>query len=362
MREQSRQDQVLATSKGGLKLVEGGVGLNFQDEGHVGAVEGEAFTLDSFLLLAVLSLEVIEAEDLGVLLGQVLIWVPVAVLERTDTSVLLETLPGVLEGSVHLIGEVHVIAVTILQLRMFLMLLGHSLVVNKVLVFVFFVVALFVVAVVDRVVVVALATHHGNLHVIHHVYDVVLLVKLGERTVEGGRVHLGSALHVFVDVHAASSLLVIFHGVHQLFFRDIGLLGSEGVGNLLDLVVIDLLSLFQLVDNLSSLGSGHSLLGRQARLFVGHVKRTLSGSLLTRSSGSVPAANDTLGPRGTHDSILLALTQLHRAGVVRDFNLLDLEGQLVLDSCDMEKALGVQEIVADVAAHLNFLLRAVHLS
>ena len=106
VREHGRQDHRLVHCEESAIFT---VFWDLKNDCDVGTVEGQAL-LDGLLDgVSVGSLVVLEPPDLGVGLGQVLVRVPVAILERFDPTILLESDPRLVVWRIYLIREVHVL-------------------------------------------------------------------------------------------------------------------------------------------------------------------------------------------------------------------------------------------------------------
>jgi hypothetical protein len=157
-------------------LLECRVLINGENNGQVSTVDWKPFAFDELLLLLQFSLHIFKPEDFGVLNWQVLIRIPVTVLERFDTSVLLESFPGFFQRSIDLVRKVHIIPVSRLKICMSYMLgrnfvliflkVGHFLLIIRSVVTIFFEPI--------RVVTFLILPHNRDLHTVKHVFELVL--------------------------------------------------------------------------------------------------------------------------------------------------------------------------------------------
>lgn len=225
-------------------------------------MDRKSLILDKVFLLLKLCLGILKSENLGVINWQVLIWVPVAVLERLDTSVFLESFPSILEWSIDLIWEIHVISVSSLHISMFLMLLRNlvfillEMGVNEVCVTLF---------VADegafRLILLVVTSNDRDLHVVEHVLKVFSFLLLLIFTLVKG-------LHELVVVQLFW-YVILFHlviaalpslSLLDIIFSQVGLLSCERIWDELHLIVVSRFAILQLIDNLTPSSSWFDLI------------------------------------------------------------------------------------------------------
>ena len=61
---------------------------------------------------------ILEPPDLGILFGQVFIRIPVTIFERLDSSIVLKSDPSLLEWSLDLVREVHILLRTLIHISL----------------------------------------------------------------------------------------------------------------------------------------------------------------------------------------------------------------------------------------------------
>lgn len=118
VREQSRQNQSLihlehATLPRQLRYLE--------DDSNESAIKWQSFFDDLRDGVFLRSLITLEPPNFAIRFGQVFIRIPIAILQRLDSSVFLETHASFCQGCIYLIWKIHVLFGSFLQICMLLM-------------------------------------------------------------------------------------------------------------------------------------------------------------------------------------------------------------------------------------------------